>query len=108
MSSHKKQLGQFFTTNVNYILSEFKEEIVSNSSIYSGLTIVEPFAGNRDLINWLTNNSILDIFSTKELYDIQPKSGNIIYRDTLANPPVYEDKFVITNPPYLALNKSSK
>lgn len=40
MSSHKKQLGQFFTTNVNYILSEFKEELLSNLSIYSGLTTI--------------------------------------------------------------------
>ena len=42
-----------------------------------------------------------------EAYDIEPKAQNIIKRDTLKNPPDYSGKFVLTNPPYLARNKSS-
>ena len=30
----------------------------------------------------------------------------IIKRDTLTNPPIYTNKFILTNPPYLARNKS--
>ena len=40
-----------------------------------------------------------------ECYDIEPHS-NSIQRDTLFNPPKYKDKWVITNPPYLAKNKA--
>jgi hypothetical protein len=92
--SHKAQLGQFYTTNSEYILQ--------------GLTIpkkvkhiIEPFAGKGDLLP----NS-LEYFL--ECYDIDPKNDslNIQKRDTLLDPPVYKDKFVITNPPYLARNKS--
>jgi hypothetical protein len=42
-----------------------------------------------------------------ECYDIDPKYKDITTkRDTLLNPPDYANKVVITNPPYLAKNKS--
>jgi hypothetical protein len=41
-----------------------------------------------------------------EMYDICPTSNRVVQRDTLLNPPEYEGKFVLTNPPYLARNKS--
>ena len=41
-----------------------------------------------------------------EYYDIEPKKDYIIKKDTLNNPPDYNNKFLITNPPYLARNKS--
>ena len=92
----KKQLGQFYTTNYEYILLNMK--IPNNVK-----TIVEPFVGNGDLLKFIkkTNYNL-------EIYDIDPKIPNTIKQDTLINPPDYTDKFILTNPPYLAKNKSEK
>lgn len=92
----KKQLGQFYTTNYEYILSNM--EIPSNVK-----TIVEPFVGNGDLLKFIKNNNYI-----LEIYDIDPKNNETIKRDTLRNPPDYTDKFILTNPPYLAKNKSKE
>ena len=95
MSENKKQLGQFFTKNQEYILQNINiPEYVKN--------IIEPFTGDGDLINYLDKNKYII-----ECYDIDPKHSYIIKRDTIKNPPNYNDKFIITNPPYLARNKSS-
>ena len=91
----KRQLGQFYTTNYKYILS--------NMNIPDNIkTIVEPFVGNGDLLNFINNKNDYTI----ELYDIDPKIKNTIKRDTLEDPPDYTNKFILTNPPYLARNKS--
>ena len=91
----KNQLGQFYTTNYEYILS--------NMEIPEGIkTIIEPFVGNGDLLNFIKNKDKYNI----EIYDIDPKYNNTIKRDTLNDPPDYSEKFVLTNPPYLARNKS--
>lgn len=92
----KNQLGQFYTTNYEYILSNMK---IPNDV----KTIVEPFVGNGDLLKFIkkTNYKL-------EIYDIDPKITDTIKRDTLKNPPDYTDKFVLTNPPYLARNKSKE
>lgn len=92
----KSQLGQFFTTNYQYILSNLY--IPHNVK-----SIVEPFTGNGDLLNFINNIEDYDI----ECYDIDTKHNFIEERDTLINPPNYTDKFIITNPPYLARNKSN-
>ena len=42
----KKKLGQFYTTNQEYILNGFK---IPNKI----LNIIEPFAGNGDLKNFI-------------------------------------------------------
>lgn len=87
----KQRLGQFYTTNYEYILQ--------NISIPDNIEkVIEPFAGNGDLINFVQNRQI-------ECYDIDPKKKYIERRDTLLNPPDYTNKFIITNPPYLARNK---
>ena len=93
---NKKQiLGQYFTTNYVYILQNLHipENVVN---------IVEPFSGNGDLLNFIENKDRYRI----KCYDIDPKHDFIVERDTLANPPRYRNKFVLTNPPYLARNKS--
>jgi len=91
----KSLLGQFYTKNYEYILS--------NMSIPEGVkTIVEPFVGNGDLLKFITNTDNYSI----EIYDIEPKISGTIKRDTIKDPPDYTDKFIITNPPYLARNKS--
>jgi hypothetical protein len=91
MNDNKKQLGQFYTTNYKYILQNLHIPDDINN-------IIEPFCGQGDLINF-TNKKV-------ECYDICPKQDYIIKRNTLLEPPDYTDKFVITNPPYLARNKS--
>ena len=93
MSQNKKKLGQFYTTNADYILQ--------NLNIPINLPLIEPFVGNGDLIKWTNVDNI-------EMYDIDPKIENCLKRDTLINPPNYNDKFVITNPPYLAKNKTKE
>lgn len=93
----KQELGQFMTTNYEYIM----QSILLPNNVNS---IIEPFVGNGDLLKWLPKNINI------ECYDIDPKysSGlNIIKRDTIDNPPSYNNKFIITNPPYLARNKTT-
>jgi hypothetical protein len=91
----KKELGQFFTTNYLYILQNMKiPEDVEN--------IIEPFCGDGHLLEFINDKKKY----TLEYYDIEPKKEYIIKRDTIKNPPNYENKFIITNPPYLARNKS--
>ena len=93
----KKQLGQFYTTNYAYILSNM--EIPSNV-----INIIEPFVGNGDLLNFIENKKKYNL----EIYDIDPKIAHTIKQETLTNPPDYTDKFILTNPPYLAKNKSKE
>ena len=93
----KNNLGQFYTTNQEYIL----QDITIPENIK---TIVEPFTGNGDLIPFIEKNHIkYDI----EYYDIDPKKDFIVKQDTIQNPPNYNNKYIITNPPYLARNKST-
>jgi hypothetical protein len=99
LSDNKKKLGQFYTTNSAYILDGFQDP---PSDIRC---FIEPFAGQGDIIDWIkTKNNSLPI----ESYDIDPKRDDIIKKDTLVNPPDYSNAWIITNPPYLARNKSQK
>ena len=43
----KKQLGQFYTTNFDYILENIDIEN------FKDRIFIEPFAGNNDLIKWI-------------------------------------------------------
>ena len=92
--SIKKQLGQFYTTNYEYILQNFKiPDKIKN--------ITEPFYGNGDLIKFIDKTK----YNIK-CYDIEPKNNIAIKKDTIKNPPNYNNEYIITNPPYLARNKS--
>ena len=93
---NKKLLGQYYTTNQKYILQGMK--IPDNIT-----NIIEPFTGNGDLILFIENNKIK---YNLECYDIEPKKDFIVQRDSINNPPNYNNKYIITNPPYLARNKS--
>lgn len=98
VDDNKKNKGQFYTINSSYILEGLYETLKDIQKV------IEPFGGQGDLIEWLkTKNNSLNI----ESYDIEPKRDYIIKRDTLDNPPNYENSYVITNPPYLARNKST-
>ena len=96
---HKQKLGQFYTTNHEYILQGMKiPDTIKN--------IIEPFTGNGDLISFIKkeegcNNTKYSI----ECYDIEPKKSFIVKKDTIKDPPSYSNKYLITNPPYLARNK---
>jgi hypothetical protein len=94
--SVKKARGQFYTVKCDYILEGLQPPP-------AGTPCVEPFAGKGDLLDWLARVGPYPV----DAYDIEPKSDGILPRDTLANPPNYKDRWVITNPPYLARNKSA-
>lgn len=76
------------------------QEICSNLTKYipEGSQLIEPFVGDGDL---------LPLFPTYnwEKFDIEDKIDSI-QQNTLLNPPSYVNKWVITNPPYLAKNKA--
>ena len=65
--------------------------------------IIEPFAGFGEIIKWIYSNTKI---KNIESYDIDPKCKKIVKQDIFKKVPIYKDKFVITNPPYLAKNKS--
>jgi hypothetical protein len=93
--SNKQKLGQFFTTNYKYILT--------NLNVPQNIKkIIEPFCGNGDLLNFIDKSKY-----TVECYDIEPKHKYIIKKDTIKEPPNYKNSFIITNPPYLSRNKSN-
>lgn len=99
--SKKRELGQFYTTNYNYIL---KGMTIPESS-----KIIEPFVGAGDLCLW-ANTQGVDV-SQIECYDIDPPTVlradfTVSKKDTLKSPPNYDDKFILTNPPFLAANKA--
>lgn len=94
--SSKKELGQFYTTNYAYILQGIDKPLV-------GSTVVEPFAGNGTLLEFLDKSAF-----TIEAYDIDPKQDWIESKDTLNCPPIYTNKFILTNPPFLARNKTKE
>lgn len=95
----KKMKGQFYTVASSYIL-----ELLPMPPP-TARCVIEPFAGKGDLVDWLVKNgNTLPV----EQYDIDPKKEGIIQRDTLLDPPSYKDAWVLTNPPYLARNKSDK
>lgn len=90
MSDIKKT--QHFTENY--------KEILQGIDFYPQKA-VDPFAGNCDLLKYSPNTKW-------ELYDIDVKKPEVNYRDSLLNPIDYTGKSVITNPPYLAKNKTKE
>jgi hypothetical protein len=90
----KQKLGQFWTTKYKYI---FQNMFIPKNATH----IIEPFCGEGHLLEFIKP---LDLFT--ECYDIDPKHDFIIKKDSLLDPPDYTNKFIITNPPYLAKNKT--
>jgi hypothetical protein len=100
MKRHTKQtskqaLGQYFTTNVDLILSEFETYV-------QGKDVVDPFAGGWDLLAWAQRTGAKSVVGL----DIEPRNEQTLYRDSLLDPIDYSNYLVLTNPPYLAANKS--
>lgn len=80
--------------------SENWETILYNID-FKPVEAVDPFAGNCDLVKYSPDTKW-------ELYDIDVKKLEVNYRDSLLNPINYTGKTVITNPPYLAKNKTKE
>ena len=87
------QKTQHFTTRANQICNGLVDFIPAN------VKLVEPFVGEGDLLSLFPNHQW-------EKYDIDPRCEDVIKQDTLTVPPSYAEKWVITNPPYLAKNKA--
>jgi len=92
----KQKLGQFYTTNYDYIL----QNLYIPKNI---IKIIEPFAGNGDLLNFIKDKEYYEL----ECYDIEPTKDYIIEKNTILDPPNLNNSFILTNPPYLARNKST-
>lgn len=93
----KKQLGQFFTTNSDYILQGLEKYV-------KGKNVSDPFAGRGDLIQWAQKNHAKSVIG----YDVDPKFCDhkiVFHSDSILEEKEYE--FVLTNPPYLNINKAS-
>jgi len=90
----KKELAQFYTTKYAYIFQGL--------DIPMGSRVIEPFSGTGQLCVWAATKGFYDV----ETYDLDPKTERAETRDSILNPPNYKDKFVVTNPPFLALNKT--
>jgi len=54
VSVKKRNLGQFFTKNSDYILQGF-------SKFVKGKNVSDPFAGDQDLMNWAKKNNCKDV-----------------------------------------------
>lgn len=80
--------------------TENYKEILQGINFYPQ-EAVDPFAGKCDLIKYSPNTKW-------ELYDIDVKDSRVTYRDSLLNPIDYTGKTIITNPPYLARNKTDQ
>lgn len=96
--AQKRNLGQFFTTNSDYILQGL-DQFVKNKEI------TDPFAGNQDLLKWARLNSCKKIIG----FDCDKKyidGRNVFFNDSINHAKDY--KFVCTNPPYLHKNKAAK
>lgn len=97
-ATKKRELGQFFTTNSDYIFQGFQEFIKNQE-------VIDPFAGNQDLLNWSKNNNckkIIGFDCDKNYID----NKNVFLNDSINSPKNY--KFICTNPPYLHKNKATK
>jgi hypothetical protein len=101
-ANYKRTNGQYFTQNNPFENSAFMEW--SKACDFWNQIILEPFAGANNLIEMLTNMKLCRGFVS---YDIEPKSKNILYKDTLLDFPKGYN-VCITNPPYLAKNSATR
>ncbi|MEK7542032.1 MAG: hypothetical protein AAB533_04240 [Patescibacteria group bacterium] len=92
----KRQFGQFFTTNADFILQGFERYV-------RGKEVADPFAGERDLMMWAKRNGAKKVMG----FDCDRRYSNektVLHRDSINAPQKY--KFVCANPPYLHKNKA--
>ncbi|OGI25378.1 MAG: hypothetical protein A3J76_01975 [Candidatus Moranbacteria bacterium RBG_13_45_13] len=98
VSAKKKNLGQFFTKNSDYILQGFRKFVKDKNA-------TDPFAGNQDLMEWVKKNNCENVVG----FDCDQKfidNKKVFLNDSINSPKEY--RFVCTNPPYLHKNKASQ
>jgi len=94
----KKELGQFFTKKSDYIFQGLEKYV-------KGKNVFDPFAGEGDLLIWAKQKGAKTIKGAD--VDKRYAGGkDVFYGDSIKNPLKYQ--FVLTNPPYLNINKASK
>lgn len=93
--NEQQALGQFFTTKAERILEGWEHYVL-------GQVCIDPFAGEWDLLNWAQKNGAKDLIA----FDIEPTNEETTFNDSLLNLPDCSNRFLISNPPYLAANKS--
>lgn len=98
VNAKKKNLGQFFTKNSDYILQGFNKFMKDKN-------VLDPFAGDQDLMNWAKKNNCKNVvgFDCDRNFADDKK---VFLNDSINFPKKYE--FVCTNPPYLHKNKASQ
>jgi len=89
----QQELGQFYSSRATELLDGMTKPPKGN-------IVVEPFTGEGDLLKWLGPGYI------ELAYDIDPKTPKTIRRDSLISPPRYAGAYVVTNPPWLAKNRT--
>jgi hypothetical protein len=90
----KQRLGSYYTTRADLLLEGYEH-------LPTGRRVVDPFAGNWDLLNWALRHGAGSVSA----YDILPHNSETTKNDSLLNPPDYSGALVLTNPPYLNANK---
>jgi len=95
----KKDLGQFFTIKKFWLKDHIKRFIYS----FNATTVVDPFAGNGDLLNVAKELGFNNLIG----FDIDSKLGWEL-NDSLISIPKINGAIVITNPPYLAKNSAKR
>ena len=95
----KKQFGQFFTTNSDYILQGF-EEFVKNKEV------TDPFAGNQDLIKWVRKNDCMKAIG----FDCDKKyvDNRNVRNNDLINFPRNINLFVLIRHIYIKTKRTKK
>lgn len=96
-SETKKQLGQFFTKNSDYILNGLEKFV-------KGKNAIDPFAGSGDLIFWAKQYGAKSAIG-RDIDKRYIDNKIVFYNDSIKNPLKYN--FVLTNPPYLNINKAN-
>ena len=93
--THKQKHGQFFTTNADELLKLYTHLVRDKD-------VIDPFAGDCDLLHFAASHGARTI----EGHDLEPRHDYITARDSILDPPSFQGKFLLTNPPYLSSNKN--
>lgn len=99
---NKQKYAQYYSTNIQELINNYIEIFLKDYFNFSKIEnlkyipIIEPCCGEGHIIEYLKTKGLNNF----ELYDIDPKYKNTIKQDTILNPPDYNNKCIITNPPY--------
>jgi len=93
--STKQEKGQFFTKNAPDLLQRYIHHV-------KGKVVIDPFAGEWDLLDYALSEGASEVIA----FDINPQREETFRQNTLLEPPDFENKFLLVNPPYLRSNKN--